>query len=253
MMPSPRPLPDRLPHRLIVALDVPSVDDARALVDQLGSAVSFYKVGMWLLFDRRVHGFIDELLRAGKHVFLDYKMYDIPETVRRGVAAVAARGVGIVTVHGDPDILAAAVEGADGSNLLVFAITVLTSQNDAALAAMGYDLTVPELARLRARTAAAAGAHGLIASAVDEPDQLRAAAGAPLLIATPGIRLPGAPGDDQRRVATPAAAIARGADYLVVGRPIIRAEDPEAAARTVLTDMAEGAAQRSAKTANPVA
>ncbi len=212
--------------RLIVALDVPGVDEARALVAQLGDAVRFYKVGMWLLFAPGVDRLIDELVAGGKQVFLDYKMYDIPETVRHGVAAVARRGVRIVTVHGDPAIIAAAVEGARGSGLLVFAITVLTSQDDAALRAMGYDRTVTELAALRARAAADAGADGLIASAMDDLDGLRRAAGRRLLVATPGIRLPGGDAGDQRRVATPDEAVRRGADYLVVGRPVTRADDP---------------------------
>ncbi len=223
--------------RLIVALDVPSVAEARVLVARLGDAVRFYKVGMWLFFDPAFHALVDELVAAGKQVFLDYKMYDIPETVRRGVAAVARRGAGIVTVHGDPEIVAAAADGARGTDLLVFAITVLTSQDDAALAAMGYDHTVAELIAVRARTAAQAGAHGLIASAADDPRELRRLAGAPLLVATPGIRLPGAAADDQKRTATPQQAIAAGADYLVVGRPITRAPDPAEAARQVLASM----------------
>ena len=227
--------------RLIVALDVPSVEEARALVARLGDSVRFYKVGMWLFFDRAVHALIDELIAAGKQVFLDYKMYDIPETVRRGVKAVASRGVRIVTVHGDPEIVAAAADGAGGTDLLVFAITVLTSQDDAALRAMGYDKTVPELVALRARTAAQAGARGLIASAADDPAALRRLAGAELLVATPGIRLAGSDAQDQKRVATPDAAIAGGADYLVVGRPITRAADPAAVARQVVALMTEGA------------
>jgi orotidine-5'-phosphate decarboxylase len=232
--------PIRLADRLIVALDVPTVDAARALVGRLGEAVRFYKIGMWLFFDPACHVLIDELVHAGKQVFLDYKMYDIPETVRRGVTAVARRGARIVTVHGDPEIVAAAAEGAAGTDLLVFAITVLTSQDDAALRAMGYERTVPELIALRARTAAAAGAHGLIASASDDPAALRRQAGAPLLVATPGIRLPGAVADDQKRIATPESAIAAGADYLVVGRPITRAADPAAAAAAVLASMERG-------------
>lgn len=229
-----------LPDRLIVALDVPTVEEARALVARLGDSVRFYKVGMWLFFDRAFHALVDELVGAGKQVFLDYKMYDIPETVRRGVAAVAARGARIVTVHGDPEIVAAAVEGARGTNLLVFAITVLTSQDDAALVAMGYERNVADLVALRARTAAAAGVHGLIASAADDPRALRRLAGAPVLVATPGIRMPGAAGDDQKRTTTPQEAIAAGADFLVVGRPITRAADPGAAARVVLASMGAG-------------
>lgn len=228
-------------NRLIVALDVPTVAEARHLVGVLGDAVGFYKIGMWLLFDPLVQGLIDTLVADGRGVFLDYKMYDIPETVRHGVAAVARRGVHIVTVHGDPEIIAAAVEGAAGSALEVFAVTVLTSQDDAAVRAMGFAGTVAELVALRARAAAEAGAHGLIASAADEPVALRLLAGRPIRIATPGIRLAGAVADDQRRVLTPDAAIAAGADYLVVGRPITRAADPVAAARTILALMERGA------------
>lgn len=228
-------------ERLIVALDVADTSAARALVTQLGTTVTFYKVGMALFFDRGFSALVDDLVAAGKHIFLDYKMYDIPETVRRGVAAVAARGARIVTVHGDPEIVSAAVDGAQGTNLLVFAVTVLTSQDDAALAAMGYQQKVPELVALRVAIAARAGAHGVIASAADDPAALRRAAGAPLLVATPGIRLPGGAAHDQKRVATPDAAIRGGADYLVVGRPITQAPDPVAAAHEVLRLMEQGA------------
>lgn len=228
-------------ERLIVALDVSDVPAARSLVARLADTVALYKVGMALFFDRDFSVLVDELVAAGKHVFLDYKMYDIPETVRRGVAAVAARGVHIVTVHGDPEIVAAAVDGAKDTGLLVFAVTVLTSQDDAALAAMGYRQTVPELVALRASIAARAGAHGIIASAADDPVALREAAGASLLVATPGIRLPGGAAHDQKRVTTPDAAIRRGADYLVVGRPITQALDPVAATREVLALMEAGA------------
>ena len=227
--------------RLIVALDVSTVGAARALVAGLGERVGFYKIGMALLFDREVHALTEELVGAGKQVFLDYKMYDIPETVRLGVAAVAARGVRMVTVHGDPEIIGAAVEGARGTGLLVFAVTVLTSQDDRALAAMGYSQGVAELVALRVRAAAGAGADGVIASAADDPRALRALAGGRMLVATPGIRLAGEDVHDQRRVLTPDAAIAAGADYLVVGRPITRAADPVGAAETVLALMDQGA------------
>ncbi len=237
--------------RLIVALDVAGVDAARALVGRLGDAVGFYKVGMWLLYEPGMREFVAGLVGAGKQVFLDAKMYDIPETVRRGVASVARMGVRILTVHGDPEILAAAADGARGTGLMVFAVTVLTSQDDASVAAMGYGRPVAELVALRVRAAAAAGVAGVIASAADDPDGLRALAGAPLLVATPGIRMSGAGLDDQRRVATPEEAVARGADYLVVGRPITQAADPAAAADAVLAAMAVGAARRSV--AGPVA
>ena len=235
-----------LSGRLIVALDVPEVEQARGLVARLGEGVSFYKVGLWLFFQRGVDGLIDELIGAGKQVFLDYKMYDIGETVRRGVAAAAQRGVSIVTVHGDPDMLRAAVEGRGDSALRVFAISVLTSQDEAALQAMGYDRPLQEVIDLRVRHAAEAGCDGVIASAADDPDALRRRLGrSDLLVATPGIRLQGSEHHDQKRAATPDAAVERGADYLVVGRPITAAPDPAAAAREIIALMEQGWARRS--------
>lgn len=232
--------------RLIVALDVPEVEQARALVARLGESVSFYKVGLWLFFQRGADALIDELVAAGKQVFLDYKMYDIGETVRRGVDAAAKRGASIVTVHGDPDMLRAAVEGRGDSALRVFAISVLTSQDQAALQAMGYDRPLQEIIDLRVRAAAEAGCDGIIASAADDPDAIRRRSGrADLLVGTPGIRLAGADHHDQKRAATPDAAIERGADYIVVGRPITGAADPAAAAREIIGLMAQGWARRS--------
>ncbi len=231
--------------RLIVALDVPDLDSARALVARLGPSVSFYKIGMWLFFQRGVDGLIDELIASGKRVFLDYKMYDIGETVRRGVQAAAVRGISIVTVHGDPDMLRAAVEGRGDSALQVFAISVLTSQDDAALHAMGYDRPLQEIIDLRVRYAAEAGCDGVIASAADDPAAIRRRSGRPdLLVGTPGIRLAGADHHDQKRAATPDAAIARGADYLVVGRPITAAADPAGAASQIIALMEQGWARR---------
>jgi orotidine-5'-phosphate decarboxylase len=236
----------RISERLIVALDVPDVAQARALVARLGDSVSFYKVGMWLLYQRGVDRLIDELIGAGKQVFLDCKMYDIGETVRRGVMAVARRGVSIVTVHGERDIVRAAVEGRGESGLLVFAISVLTSQDDAALVAMGYQRSMAEVIDLRVRAAAEAGCDGVIASAADDPDAIRRRSGrADLLVGTPGIRMAGGAAHDQKRIATPDAAMARGADYLVVGRPVIEAPDPAAAAAAIVALMAQGWARRS--------
>src|ERR1700712_3176737 len=143
--------------RLIVALDVDEVAAARRLVDVLGDAVSFYKIGMWLLFQPETHVLVDELVASGRRVFLDYKMYDIGETVRHGVASVARRGATFVTVHGDPGILDAAVAGAAGSGLGILAVSVLTSLDDAALKAMGYAMGARDLVPLRVRAAAAGG------------------------------------------------------------------------------------------------
>ncbi|WP_158742016.1 orotidine-5'-phosphate decarboxylase [Acidisphaera sp. L21] len=232
-------------HRLIVALDVPTPDDARRTVAALDGAVSFFKLGYWLLFQPGASGLIDELQRDGRQLFLDYKMYDISETVRHGVASVAQRGARFVTVHGDRPILRAAVDGAAGSSLGVLAVTVLTSLDDAALHAMGYAHGAREMVERRTRDAAEAGCAGVIASAADDPDALRRASGRDdLLVVTPGIRMPSDDVGDQVRTATPGDAIARGADYLVVGRPIVQAAAPLDAARRVIDDMEAGRVRR---------
>jgi len=229
-------------ERLIVALDVPTIEGAARLAGQLDGIVSFFKIGLWLLFAPGAERFIDGLIGAGKRVFLDAKMYDIGETVRQGVARATERGVSIVTVHGDPEIMRAAVAGKAGSaRTRIFAISVLTSLNDAAVREMGYALSVSELIRLRVRQAVDCGCDGMIASADDNPNEIRRLAGADhLLIATPGIRPAGGAVDDHKRHATPAQAIARGADYLVVGRPITQAGAPAAAARQIIAEMERG-------------
>ncbi len=228
-----------LQDRLIVALDVPTADDARRIVEALGNTLSFYKLGLWQLLQPGADALTAELLAAGKQVFLDYKLYDIGETVRHGVASIAHRGARFLTVHGDPAILRAAAEAAAGSPLGVLAVTVLTSLDEAALRAMGVTLPVQELVARRARDASLAGCAGIIAAAADDPDALRESAGRPdLLVVTPGIRMPGDDPGDQKRTATPAEAIRRGADYLVVGRPIVRAASPLVAALRILDDMA---------------
>jgi len=242
----PRELPDEMADRLIVALDVPTIERAAALASRLDGTVSFFKIGLWLLFAPGAEKFIDGLIARGRRVFLDAKMYDIGETVRQGVARAAERGVSLVTVHGDPEILRAAVAGRGTStHTKVFAISVLTSLDDAAAHEMGYALPVADLIRLRVPQAVACGCDGIIASAHDDPDAIRHMADAAhLLIATPGIREPGGAVDDHKRHTTPAQAIARGADYLVVGRPITRAADPVVAARRIIADMERGYSSR---------
>ncbi len=225
--------------RLILALDVPTLEDARRLVAALDGVVTFYKLGMWLLFQPGADALVTELLQAGHQVFLDYKLYDIGETVRHGAASIAGRGARFLTVHGDPHILRAAVAGAAGSPLGILAVTVLTSLDDVALHAMGYAEGATALVTRRAKEAAAAGCAGIIASAADHPNALREAAGRPdLLVVTPGIRMPGDDAGDQRRTASPGEAIRRGSDYIVVGRPIVRAPVPRDVALRVLEDMA---------------
>ncbi|MGA0530392.1 orotidine-5'-phosphate decarboxylase [Hansschlegelia sp. KR7-227] len=239
-----RDVPSNMADRLIVALDVKTPEAASDLVDRLDGTATFFKIGMWLLFAKGTDALIDRLVDKGNNVFLDYKMYDIGQTVKEGVARARERGAKIVTIHGDDAIMKAAVEGKGGdAKLKLFAITVLTSMNDDDLAGMGYRLTVPELVELRVRKAAECGVDGVIASAADNPAELRRRAGAPgLLIGTPGVRSPGVAVHDQKRVATPEGAIRAGADYIVMGRQITEAADPAAEARKVIAEMERGAA-----------
>jgi orotidine-5'-phosphate decarboxylase len=238
-----RPIPTRPEDRLIVALDVPTVVEARAIVARLDGVASFFKLGLWLCFAEGFDGLLDELLRQDKKVFLDTKMFDIGETVKQGVRCAAERGVAFVTVHGDAEMMRAAVEGKGTTSLKIFAITVLTSIDRGGLRDLGYLGDVGELIRLRVERAAACGCDGVIASVGDNPNELRRRAGAPrLLVATPGVRPAGAGEDGHKRPGTPAQAIAAGADYLVVGRPIVRAADPAAAARLIIEEMRAGAA-----------
>jgi len=236
--PLPRAVSADMAQRLIVALDVPGVTQARDIVARIGDAVGFYKIGYWLLYAPGADALVAELKSAGKRIFLDAKLHDIPQTVEAGAAAAAARGIDLLTVHAEPAVMAAAVKGAAGSAMMVFGVTVLTSLDDADLAAIGYRMGVSGLVALRARQAADSGCHGIIASPEDKPAALRAAAGAPgLLVATPGIRPAGSSAGDQKRIATPAQAIADGSDYLVVGRPIVAQPDPGAAARAIIAQM----------------
>jgi len=238
-----RAVPADMAGRLIVALDVPTINAARALVERIGNAVSFYKVGYWLLYTPGADALLADLKAAGKRIFLDAKLHDIGQTVEIGAARAAERGVDLLTVHAEPAVMRAAVKGAAGSAMMVFGVTVLTSLDDADLAAIGYRMGVAELVALRARQAVEAGCHGIIASPDDKPAALRAAARAPgLLVATPGIRPAGDAAGDQKRIATPAQAIADGSDYLVVGRPIVAKPDPAAAARAIIAQMRAGAA-----------
>lgn len=236
-----RHVPEKIEERLIVALDVPTIREARELVAKLDGIVSFFKIGLWLQFASGVDLLIDELVQTGRKVFLNSKMFDIGETVKQGVARAASRHVTFVTVHGDPDIIKAAVEGKGNSNLKIFTITVLTSLDDDDLRQMGYLVGVDKLIEIRVRQSIECGADGIIASAMDNPNRIRELAGAnSLLIATPGIRLPGAPLDDHKRSASPYEAIRDGADYLVVGRPIIKDADPAKQALAIIEDMRRG-------------
>lgn len=229
-----------LRDRLVVALDVPTVEDAEKIVATLGDAVSFYKVGLQLQFASGGEGlrFVDSLLQRGKRVFLDAKLYDIQETVERAVENIARLGVSFLTVHGDQKTLPAALKGRGGKALKILSVTVLTSLDAGDLEALGYQgMSVRELVLRRAKTALALGADGVIASG-EEAGPIREVAGGKLTIVTPGIRRAQDAANDQKRIATPARAIAAGSDHLVVGRPITRAQDPRRVAEEILDDVA---------------
>ena len=220
---------------IIVALDVESAVDARKLVAALDGVVSFYKVGLEL-YAAEGMPFVKELIERGNQVFLDLKLYDISETVKRATARVAATGVQFLTVHGIKPVMRAAVEGRDGSPLQLLAVTVLTNFDENDLADLGYTCTVADLVGRRVRQAREAGIDGIVCSAL-EAANVRALAGPDAVIVTPGVRSRTASAGDQKRVTTPAEAIAAGANYLVIGRQITRASDPEAEARRVLEEL----------------
>jgi orotidine-5'-phosphate decarboxylase len=221
---------------IIVALDVETAAEARSMVSSLGGAASFYKVGMEL-YAAAGMDFVRELKSQGHRVFLDLKLYDIGETVRRAVAQVARGGADFLTIHGMRQVMRAAVEGRGGSDLKLLAVTVLTSVDDADLAGDGYSKTAKELVALRARNAMEDGADGLICSPVDVR-AVREITGPEAILVTPGVRSAGASAGDQKRIATPAQAIATGADYVVIGRQITRAEDPRAEMSRILDELA---------------
>ncbi len=220
--------------RLIVALDVPSLDAARAVVARLDDAVTFYKIGYQLAFAGGLD-YAPKLVQSGKRVFLDLKLHDIGNTVAAGVKSVSRLGVSFLTVHAFPQVMRAAVEARE-NGLRILGVTVLTSLSDADLAKAGYAATVRELALLRAEQACEIGMDGLVCSS-EEVGMLRERVGNKLVLVTPGIRPSGAAAGDQKRIATPEAAIGVGADYLVVGRPIIEASDPKAAAEAIVADI----------------
>ncbi len=227
--PSPR-------ERLIVALDAPGVGEAAAMVSRLGPSVEFYKVGMELIYGGGL-ALVERLVKDGVRVFVDLKLHDIPNTVERATVQIAKLGAHFLTVHAYPQTMRAAVAGAKGSGLRLLAVSVLTSMDDADLAEAGYALGARDLVARRAVQAQALGVDGLVASAA-EAKMLRAGARPEFLLVTPGIRPAGAAVGDQKRVATPASAIADGADYLVVGRPITEAGDPRAAAEAIVEEIA---------------
>jgi orotidine-5'-phosphate decarboxylase len=222
---------------IIVALDVESAGEARDLVRRLGASIDFYKVGLEL-YAAAGMDYVLELLAEGKDVFLDLKMYDIPETVRRAVARIAPTGVRWTTVHSSSAVIRAAVAGKGDSGLKVLAVTVLTSFDRQDLDDLGYSCSVPMLVKFLAGKALEAGADGMVASPL-EAAGIRHLAGPEPILVTPGVRSAGRAVGDQKRVATPAEAIRNGANYIVMGRQITRAPDPAAEAARVLEEIAE--------------
>jgi len=224
--------------RLIVPLDLPDVAAAEAMIARLGDSVTFYKIGYQLAYAGGLP-LVGQLVDRGKKVFVDLKLHDIGNTVARGVESVSKLGATFLTVHAYPQTMKAAVE-ARGADLKILAVTVLTSYDDGDLHAAGYRLGVSDLVEARARQAEGLGIDGLVCSA-EEAAALRGIVDRRMSLVTPGIRPLGTSSGDQKRVMTPARAIVAGADYLVVGRPIIAAADPRHAALRIIEDMRAGA------------
>ncbi|HZS10779.1 MAG TPA: orotidine-5'-phosphate decarboxylase [Nitrospirales bacterium] len=225
--------------RLILALDVPSLDEGERMLDRVGDAVSFVKIGLEL-YTAAGPEMVRRASKRGKHVFLDLKFLDIEETVRRATVRAAEMGVQFLTVHANRKALNAAVEGRSeavgGAGLKLLAVTVLTNFDAGDLRDMGIQLGLADLVAARARLAAEVGFDGVVASG-EEPQVIREKVPQKILIVTPGIRPSERGADDHARVATPHHAIAAGADYLVVGRPIRDADDPRAAADLIVAEM----------------
>ena len=218
-------------ERLIVALDVPTVDEARRLVERIGDGARFYKIGLELMTSGGYFELLDWLVKRGNRVFADLKFYDIPETVRRAVANLRDRGATFLTVHGHRSVMEAAAK--EKGSLQVLAVTVLTSFDQRDLDEMGATVTVEQLVLARAKGAVESGCDGVISSGLEAP-VIKQAFGAKLKVVTPGIRpVTNKPSDDQKRTVDVAQAFANGADYIVVGRPIRDAADPAAAARGI--------------------
>jgi orotidine-5'-phosphate decarboxylase len=225
--------------RLIVALDLPDVDAAEAMVARLGDSVAFYKIGYQLAYAGGLR-LVRQLADRDKKVFLDLKLHDIGNTVARGVESIAKLGATFLTVHAYPQTMRAAAEARAGTDLKILAVTVLTSYDDGDLHAAGYRLGVSDLVEARAQQAQVLGLDGLVCSA-EEAAALRKLVGHQMRLVTPGIRPAGAASGDQKRIMTPARALAAGADYLVVGRPVLEAADPKAAAEAIQAEIAPAA------------
>ena len=222
--------------RLIVALDLSSVETAEALIARLGDSVTFYKIGYQLGYAGGL-ALVPKLAERGKKVFVDLKLHDIGNTVAKGVESIGKLGATFLTVHAYPQTMKAAAE-ARGSSLKILAVTVLTSYDEDDLHAAGYRLGVSDLVEARALQAHALGIDGLVCSG-EEAATVRGIVGPQMALVTPGIRPAGSAAGDQKRIMTPGRAIAAGADYLVVGRPVVEAADPKAAAEAIVSEIAQ--------------
>jgi orotidine-5'-phosphate decarboxylase len=221
--------------RMIVALDLPSVTDAQAMIGKLGGSVTFYKIGMELVYAGGLD-LVRQLSSNGKKVFLDLKLHDIPNTVEKATQRVADLGATFLTVHAFPQTMKAALKGKGSSSLQILGVTVMTSYDDSDLIEAGYAMGVRDLVAHRAQQAKIIGIDGLILSP-EEVGSMRTLVGSSLTLITPGIRPKGSEKGDQKRVMTPGEAISAGADYLVIGRPITSAGDPEAVANAVVDEI----------------
>jgi orotidine-5'-phosphate decarboxylase len=224
--------------KLIIGLDVPSVEEARSVVDRIGDAGTFYKIGYQLAYAGGFE-FARELIGQGKKVFLDLKLHDIGNTVEEGVRSVARLGATFLTVHAYPQTMRAAVAGKAGTDLKILAVTVLTSYDDNDLVEAGYaPVTAAELVARRAAQARDLDVDGIVCAAT-EAERVRSIVGPGRLIVTPGIRPAGADAGDQKRIVTPAEGIRLGANHLVVARPIVKAADPRAAAEAIVREIVD--------------
>src|ERR1700726_4606928 len=226
--------------RLIVALDLPGVAAAEAMIERLGDSVTFYKIGYQLAYAGGLP-LVRQLADAGKQVFIDLKLHDIGNTVARGTESLARLGATFLTVHAFPQTMKAAVDACAGSGLKILAVTVLTSYDDGDLHEAGYRLGVSDLVEARAQQAQVLGVDGLVCSP-EEAASLHKIVGHQMVLVTPGIRPSGTATGDQKRIMTPARAISAGADYLVVGRPVLEAADAKVAAEAIQAEIVQALA-----------
>ena len=223
-------------ERLIVGLDVPTIREAETIVERLGDEILFYKIGYQLAFAGGLE-FARDLAQSGKKIFLDMKLLDIDNTVASGVENIAKMGMSMLTLHAYPKAMRAAVKAAEGSGLCLLGVTVLTSMDEQDLVDAGYEYDPHTLVLKRAEQARIAGMGGIVCSA-EEASAVRKIIGPDMALVTPGIRPAGADKGDQKRVMTPADALKAGSSHLVVARPIVKAEDPRAAAQAIMAEMA---------------